>query len=75
MTDAYKAALIEEYESYKRGGFTDRAEHVAQVLQEQYGHEVGKSKRQTAKRAAAPEKADQKAPEEAVPPKPVRSGD
>lgn len=72
MTDTYKAALIEEYESYKRGGFTDRAEHVAQVLQEQFGHEVGK-KRQPAKRA--PEKADQKAPEEAVPPKPVRSGD
>lgn len=73
-TDAdYKAAMEEEYESYLRAGRADEAEHVADTLKA-LGHEV-KSKRRTAKRASAPERADQKAPEEAVPPKPVRSED
>jgi hypothetical protein len=73
-TDAdYKAALIQEYEGYSRAGRDDDAAHVASVLRDQYDHEVeDKPKRQTAKRAAAPERADQKAPETAVPEKPAR---
>lgn len=72
----YRAAYIEEYESYKRAGLDEQAENVAQILRDGYGHEVDvKSKRQTAKRASAPERADQKAPEEAVPPKPSHSED
>lgn len=76
-TDAdYKAALEEEYEAYVRAGRTDEAEHVAATLKADHGHEVDvKAKKRTAKRASAPERADQKAPEEAVPPKPVRSED
>lgn len=72
----YRTAYIAEYESYKRAGLDEQAENVAQILRDGYGHEVEpKSKRQTAKRASAPERADQKAPEEAVPPKPSHSED
>lgn len=75
-TDAdYKAALIEEHESYLRGGRGDAAEEVAAVLKG-LGHEVDvKAKRRTAKKASAPERADHKAPEEAIPPKPAHSED
>lgn len=37
---AYRAALVEEYESYKRAGRRSEAAHVARVLREQYGHDV-----------------------------------
>jgi hypothetical protein len=65
MDADYKAALIEEYEAYVRAGRDDEAEHVAAVLKSDYSHEV--SKKRTAKRASAPERADRKAPEAAVP--------
>lgn len=66
----YKAAYIAEYESYKNAGLNEAAENIAGILRSDYGHDVeGKSKRQTAKRASAPERADQKAPEAAVPEK------
>lgn len=66
----YKAAMLEEYEAYVRAGRTEDAEHVATALKD-LGHDV-KGKR-TAKKASAPERADQKAPEEAVPEKPSRN--
>lgn len=74
IDDDYRAAYLEEYEAYKRAGRDEEAEAVASILRDQYNHDPSGKKR-TAKRAAAPERADQKAPEEAVPPKPVRSED
>lgn len=70
MDADYRAALIQEHDAYLRAGRDDDAAHVASVLRDQYGHEVDvKAKRQTAKKAAASERADQKAPETAVPDK------
>jgi len=67
----YQAAMMDEYDSYVRGGRIEDAEHVAAVLNDRYGQGVDvKAKRRAAKRASAPERADQKAPEEAVPSKP-----
>lgn len=61
----YRRALLDEYTGYVRAGRTDDAEQVAQVLREQYGHEVPSGE------PAAPERADvPKLPEAAVEPKP-----
>lgn len=38
--DDYRRALVEEYEAYQRAGRTDDAKHVAEVLRDEYDHEV-----------------------------------
>lgn len=72
---AYKAALIEEYEGYKYRGRQKEAAKVAAVLKKHYDHEVEKPAKKTAKKAAAPERADvEKAPENTAEPKPKHKG-
>lgn len=68
----YRAAYLEEYESYKRVGRDDEAEAVAKILRDDYDHDPTGKKR-AAKKASAPERADQKAPEQAVPEKPAHA--
>lgn len=72
----YRAAYLEEYEAYKRGGHREAAERIAGILRDDFNHDVdAKTKRQTAKKASAPERADQKAPEQMVPEKPQSLND
>lgn len=42
VDDRYKAALIEEHDSYVRSGRAADAKEVARVLKEQYGQDVAK---------------------------------
>jgi hypothetical protein len=77
---AYKDALIEEYEGYRRAGRTEDAEHVADILKDRYGHSVaseskGDDGKAAAKEAPQPaEKADMEKPSEnATDPKPRRT--
>lgn len=64
---AYRQAMVEEYEAYRRAGRDAEAEHVADVLRERYGHEV-------APEADAPERADaERPPENTAKPKPART--
>ena len=42
VDDRYKAALIEEHDSYVRSGRTEDAKGVARVLKDQYDHDVSK---------------------------------
>ena len=67
-----KAALIQEYEAYVRGGREADAEGVAAVLKDEYGHEVSDSGDEKMA-PATPERADvEKPPEAAVEQKPRR---
>jgi hypothetical protein len=66
----FEAALVDEYEGYKRAGRTEDAAAVAKVLQDRFDHDVAPKSKPVTK-ADAPERADVKAPETAVPPKPV----
>lgn len=78
---AYKAALVDEYASYRRAGRTADASQVAAVLRDQYGVEVEpvkeSAKQEPAKdkavETAAPERVDEKPPEATVDPKPRRT--
>lgn len=40
IDDRYKAAMIDEYESYVRAKRTKDAEHVAQALLDRFGYDV-----------------------------------
>ncbi|MEU6552108.1 hypothetical protein ABZ915_17755 [Streptomyces sp. NPDC046915] len=42
VDDRYKAALIEEHDSYVRSGRTQDAKEVARILKAQYDHDVAK---------------------------------
>lgn len=69
----YRRAYIAEYESYKRAGRHEEAKHIASILRTQFGHEVeSKPRREEAVRQSAPERADQKAPEDTAEPRPRR---
>jgi len=57
----YKRAYINEYEAALRAGHTAAAESVARILRDHYGHEV-----------APTERADESAPEAAVPAPPAK---
>ncbi|MEV6737882.1 hypothetical protein AB0N14_13505 [Streptomyces sp. NPDC051104] len=81
VDDRYKAALIEEHDSYVRSGRAQDAKEVARVLKEQYDHDVARKAsdekgdgEETAKAATTlPERADaEKAPETTAEPKPRR---
>jgi len=67
----YRRAYIDEYEAHKRAGNDAAAADVASILREHYGHEV-ESKPRAAKKTAARERADAKAPENTAEPKPQR---
>jgi hypothetical protein len=77
VNDRYKAALVEEHDSYVRSGRTQDAKEVARVLKEQYDHDVSKrdGEKEKAKLASTlPERADEQKPSEnAAEPKPRRS--
>ncbi|MER6534689.1 hypothetical protein ABT215_12940 [Streptomyces sp900105755] len=76
IDERYKQALIEEHESYVRAKRTKDAEHVAEVLREQYGYDVGGHEKAETKTAEqAPQTAAEPRPPEAtVPPKPEPAG-
>jgi hypothetical protein len=62
---AYKAALIEEHQGYLQRGETKKAGAVAKILMDKHDHDVDPpAKKQTAKKAAAPERADLRRPAE-----------
>lgn len=69
----FKAALVDEHEGYKRAGRTEAADAVAKVLLDQFDHDVTpkrKPGRPLKEETPESERADVKAPETAVPPKP-----
>ncbi|MYR84083.1 hypothetical protein GTY41_03770 [Streptomyces sp. SID685] len=76
VNDRYKAALIEEHDSYVRGGRAQDAKEVARILKEQYDHDVdehddGEEKPKLV--PTLPERADApKPPENTDEPKPRR---
>lgn len=76
VDDRYKAALIEEHDSYVRSGRAEDAKEVARVLKEQYDHDVAKRDDGEEKPKLAstlPESAEaQKPPENTAEPKPRR---
>ena len=77
VDDRYKAALIEEHDSYVRSGRTDDAKGVAKVLKDQYDHDVTKqdddSEDKPKLASTLPETAEaQKPPENTAEPKPRR---
>lgn len=62
----YKAALIEEYNAYKRAGRDDEAGEVAGILKYHYDHDVDASgEKKVTKKAESPE--PEPAQERAVP--------
>ncbi|MFF7966756.1 hypothetical protein ACFZC3_15490 [Streptomyces sp. NPDC007903] len=83
VDERYKAALIDEYQSYVRAKRTKDAEHVAQVLRDQYDYDVDAQDDET--KSAKPESKDVGAapettsagspPEAAVEPKPAPAND
>lgn len=67
IKSAYKAALIEEYESYRRSGRHAEARHVARVLLAEHDHDVrgdGKTDKETAVEPGPPEDTAVSAPKE-----------
>lgn len=74
IDDRYKAAMIDEYESYMRAKRTKDAQHVAKTLLDTYGYDVTAQeepeKEQAAEPSVAPETtAAAPPPEAAVEPK------
>lgn len=63
IDNRYKRALIDEYESYTRAKRTEDAAQVADVLREQYGHDVEKQ-------AEPEEKVQEPAPRTTAEPRP-----
>lgn len=63
IDNRYKQALIDEYEAYSRAKRTESAEHVAEVLREQYGYDVEKQ-------AEPEEKAQEPTPRTTAEPRP-----
>jgi hypothetical protein len=57
----YLAAYKTTYESCVQAGRTEDADRIAQILRDDYDHDV-----------AAPERADEQAPENTAEPKPAR---
>ncbi len=72
----YKAALLDEYDSYTRAGRTEEAALVAAVLRKRHGHgheAEGRPAEETVVESPPLERADiEPAPETAVPRKPGR---
>jgi hypothetical protein len=59
IKDAYRLALVEEYEGYQRAGRDADAQQVAEVLLKHYGVDVAPKKTEPAKpEPAKPESAD-----------------
>lgn len=77
IESAYRAALLEEYASYRQGGRAAEAAHVARVLKAQYGIDVTPAEPQAAAPEPVVETAASEAPAEAAVPEraaPVRRG-
>lgn len=77
VDERYKAALIEEHDSYVRSGRAEDAKGVARVLKEQYDHDVtkqdGDGEEKSKLASTLPETAEaQKPPENTAEPKPRR---
>lgn len=69
---AYRDAMVAEYEDLVRGGRTEEADHVAEVLADRYGHKIGSGPK-LPDAGDAPETTSQEAPPEtATPPAPRR---
>lgn len=69
IKSAYKAALIEEYESYLRAGRKAAADHVAGVLLAEHDYRVrddGQEENEKAVEPSAPENTAQSAPKESA---------
>ncbi|MEH0442451.1 MULTISPECIES: hypothetical protein [unclassified Streptomyces] len=67
IKNAYRAALIDEYESYRRAGRKAEADHVARVLLAEHGHDVrgdGKTEKEAAVESSPPENTASTAPKE-----------
>jgi hypothetical protein len=61
MQADYKAALIEEYEGYARGGRSDEADEVAAELKLVFGWTPGKAEKTTKAEKPEPEPAVERA--------------
>jgi hypothetical protein len=67
IKDAYRQALVEEYEGYVRAGRSADAEHVARVLSKHYGVDVAPQKTEKPAETEgddAPERTDEERPPE-----------
>ena len=72
---AYRIAMVDEYAALKSSGRDKEAEHVAEVLREQYGYEVEAKPAKQPDPEKAPERADvPPPPENTAEPQPRRRG-